>query len=142
MKKIQIDQECKFLKDIESSSTAFMGTNRGIYNLLNTIGALKLWTKGIKPSRQFKIRNVKLYFGITGNAETLLYKLETINKIIKGEVWTKNSKLVTTAKNQNTWRNFQSTRKGRMALGIEGKCVTIVIIWPRHYIGRKKAIGL
>ena len=86
MQKIQIDKECKFLKDIESSSTAFMGTNRGIYNLLNTIGALKLWTKGIKPSRQFKIRNVKLYFGITGNAETLLYKLETINKIIKGEV--------------------------------------------------------
>ena len=86
MQKIQIDQDCKFLKDIESSSTAFMGTNRGIYNLLNTIGALNLWTKGIKPSRQFKIRNVKLYFGITGNAETLLYKLETINKIIKGEV--------------------------------------------------------
>ena len=86
MQKIQIDQDCKFLKDIESSSTAFMGTNRGIYNLLNTIGALKLWTKGIKPSRQFKIRNVKLYFGITGNAETLLYKLETINNIIKGEV--------------------------------------------------------
>ena len=86
MQKIQIDEDCKFLKDIESSSTAFMGTNRGIYNLLNTIGALKLWTKGIKPSRQFKIRNVKLYFGITGNAETLLYKLETINKIIKGEV--------------------------------------------------------
>ena len=86
MQKIQIDQDCKFLKDIESSSTAFMGTNRGIYNLLNTIGALKLWTKGIKPSRQFKIRNVKLYFGITGNAETLLYKLETINKIIKGEL--------------------------------------------------------
>ena len=86
MQKIQIDQDCKFLKDIESSSTAFMGTNRGIYNLLTTIGALKLWTKGIKPSRQFKIRNVKLYFGITGNAETLLYKLETINKIIKGEV--------------------------------------------------------
>ena len=31
MQKIQIDKDCKFLKDIESSSTAFMGTNRGIY---------------------------------------------------------------------------------------------------------------
>jgi len=86
MKKINIDGECQFLKDIESNSTSFMGTNKGIYNLITSIGALKLWSKGIKPNRNYKLRDVKKYFGITGNAETLLYKLETINKIIKGDL--------------------------------------------------------
>ena len=85
MKNIQIDQDCKFLKDIESNSTAFNGTNKGIYNLITTIGALKLWIKGIKPNRNFRLIDVKKYFGVTGNAKTLLYKLDTINKIIKGD---------------------------------------------------------
>ena len=83
MKKIQIDQDCKFLKDIESNSNAFSVANKGIYNLVTTIGALKLWIKGIKPNRNFRLIDVKEYFGITGNAKTLLYKLDTINKIIR-----------------------------------------------------------
>ena len=86
MKKINIDQDCQFLKDIESNSTAFMGTNKGIYNLITTIGALKLWKKGIKPNRNYKLRDVKRYFGINGTVETLIYKLETIHKVVKGEV--------------------------------------------------------
>ena len=85
MKKIQIDRDCKFLKDIESNSNAFSVANKGIYNLVTTIKALKLWIKGIKPDRNFRLIDVKEYFGITGNAKTLLYKLDTINKIIKGD---------------------------------------------------------
>ena len=85
MEKIQIDKDCQFLKDIESNSTAFSGTNKGIYNLINTIGALKLWAKWIKVNRHFRLKDVKLYFGINGNAETLLYKLRTINEVLTGK---------------------------------------------------------
>tara|TARA_R100000278_G_scaffold115883_1_gene95027 strand:- start:378 stop:635 length:258 start_codon:yes stop_codon:yes gene_type:complete len=85
MSKIQIDKNCQFLKDIDLEPN-YNGVSLGIYNLVNTKGALKLWVKGIKPNKNFKLMDVKLYFGIDGNAKTLLYKLETISQIIKGEL--------------------------------------------------------
>ena len=85
MNKIKIDKDCQFLKDIELEPN-YNGVSLGIYNLVNTKGALKLWVKGIKPNRNFKLMDVKLYFGIDGNAKTLLYKLETISQIIKGDI--------------------------------------------------------
>ena len=85
MSKIQINKNCQFLKDIDLEPN-YNGVSLGIYNLVNTKGALKLWVKGIKPNRNFKLMDVKLYFGIDGNAKTLLYKLETISEIIKGEI--------------------------------------------------------
>ena len=77
MKPIDIDADCKFLKDAETNQQMAM------YNLITSKGAVKLWTKGIKPNRHWKISDVKWYFGMTGNAETLLTKLETLYKIIK-----------------------------------------------------------
>ena len=87
MKKIQIDADCQFLKDVESEPN-YNGVPLGVYNLLVTIAKLKLWNKeiiGVK-TRNFRLRDVKKYFGITGNAKTLLYKLETINKVLKDEL--------------------------------------------------------
>ena len=77
MKPIDIDADCKFLQDAKTNQQMAM------YNLITSKGAVKLWTKGIKPNRHWKISDVKWYFGMTGNAETLLTKLETLYKIIK-----------------------------------------------------------
>ena len=77
MKPIEINEDCKFLKDAETNQQMAM------FNLITSRGAVKLWTKGIKPNRHWKISDVKWYFGMTGNAETLLTKLETLYKIIK-----------------------------------------------------------
>ena len=76
MKPIDIDADCKFLQDAKTNQQMAM------YNLITSKGAVKLWTKGIKPSRHFRITDVKRYFGMTGNAETLLTKLETLHKVI------------------------------------------------------------
>ena len=87
MKKIQIDGDCQLLKDVESEPN-YNWVPLGVYNLLVTIAKLKLWNKeiiGVK-TRNFRLRDVKKYFGITGNAKTLLYKLETINKVLKDEL--------------------------------------------------------
>ena len=77
MKPIEIDEDCQFLKDAKTNNQMAM------WNLITSKGAVKLWTKGIKPNRHWKISDVKWYFGMTGNAETLLTKLETLYKIIK-----------------------------------------------------------
>ena len=77
MKPIEIAEDCKFLQDAETNQQMAM------YNLITSKGAVKLWTKGIKPNRHWRITDVKNYFGMNGNAETLLTKLETLHEIIK-----------------------------------------------------------
>tara|TARA_A100000171_G_scaffold40796_1_gene41372 strand:+ start:219 stop:482 length:264 start_codon:yes stop_codon:yes gene_type:complete len=87
MQKIQINKDCQFLKDIDLEPN-YNGVPLGVYNLITTKGALKLWNKNIigVANRKFKLKDVRKYFGIDGNAKTLLYKLETISQIIKGEI--------------------------------------------------------
>ena len=77
MKPINIDEDCQFLKDAKTNNQMAM------YNLITSKGAVKLWTKGIKPNRHWKITDVKRYFGMNGNAETLLEKLKVLHKVIK-----------------------------------------------------------
>jgi hypothetical protein len=45
---------------------------------------VRLYNAGIKPHRNWKVTDVKRYFGINGNTATLLSKLEEIKDIIKG----------------------------------------------------------
>ena len=77
MKPIEINEDCRFLKDLEDNQ------QMAIYNLITSKGAVKLWTKGIKPNRHWRLKDVKNYFGMTGNAETLLTKLDRLYNIIK-----------------------------------------------------------
>ena len=76
MKPIEIDEDCQFLKDAKTNNQMAM------YNLITSKSAVKLWTKGIKPNRHWKITDVKNYFGMNGNAETLLEKLKVLHKVI------------------------------------------------------------
>lgn len=84
MKPIEINEDCKFLEDLQENQKMAM------YNLITSKSAVKLYTKGIKPNRHWKITDVKWYFGMNGNAETLHKKLETLFKVItegeKGDV--------------------------------------------------------
>tara|TARA_R110002020_G_scaffold343188_1_gene557520 strand:- start:2775 stop:3020 length:246 start_codon:yes stop_codon:yes gene_type:complete len=81
MKPIEINGDCKFLQDIEENQ------QMAIYNLITSKGAVKLWTKGIKPSKHWRLKDVKKYFGVTGNAEKIKIALETMYEAMtkKGE---------------------------------------------------------
>ena len=76
MKPININEDCKFLKDLQSNQQMAM------WNLITSKGAVKLYTKGIKPNRHWKITDVKKYFGMNGNARTLHIKLATLYKVL------------------------------------------------------------
>ena len=53
-----------------------MESNKGYYNLIITIRDLGLWTKvKMKPNRHWRLKDVKTYFGLKGNAETILTRL-------------------------------------------------------------------
>ena len=84
-KPVEVDGDCKFLQDLEILPNVG-GVNPGLWNLITSIRDLKLYTKGMKPHRRWKITPVKKYFGINGNAQVVLQKLELINQILKEEV--------------------------------------------------------
>ena len=76
MRPIEINEDCQFLKDCTENST------KAMYNLITSKGAVMLWTKGIKPNSNWKISDVKRYFGMNGNAETLHGKLVKLNEVL------------------------------------------------------------
>ena len=51
----------------------------GYYRLFLTIRDLKLVTRtSLKPHRNWRLKDVKQYFGLKGSAKTILKELETI----------------------------------------------------------------
>ena len=81
MNTIEINEECQFLIDVKNLNGD--GVNRGWYNLITSIRDLKLYSKGIKPHRNWKITLVKKYFGMKGNVNTMLNNLEALRDLIK-----------------------------------------------------------
>lgn len=55
---------------------------RGYYNLLICIRDVSLFSKGIKPHRNWRLKDVKWYFGIKGNTEKILEQLNQIKSFI------------------------------------------------------------
>tara|TARA_R110002074_G_scaffold375767_1_gene552534 strand:+ start:361 stop:606 length:246 start_codon:yes stop_codon:yes gene_type:complete len=79
MVKVNMNEDCRFLADLNANN------HMGMYNLITSLGGVRLWTKGIKPNRNWTLKSVKNYFGLQGNAKSILEQLETIHNIIKKE---------------------------------------------------------
>ena len=79
-KPIEIKGDCKFMRDLEANNKF------AIYNLIISRSAVRLWTKGIKPNRYWKVSHVKKYFGMNGSPKILLEKMETLYKVIMGDL--------------------------------------------------------
>ena len=77
MKPINIDENCQFLKDCSSNSKIAM------YNLIVAKGQLALFNKGILPTRSWRLKHVKEYFGMNGNKETMLNKINKLHEVLK-----------------------------------------------------------
>ena len=76
-KPIEINADCKFFSDLNNNS------KMARYNLIVVKGQLQLFSKGIKPNRHFRLKDIKRYFGITGNTEALINKIGAIDKVIQ-----------------------------------------------------------
>jgi len=62
-----INQDCKFIEDMANPNNLISvndeNMNKAYYNLLTSIYSVKLYNKGLKINRHFKITDVKKYFG-------------------------------------------------------------------------------
>ncbi|WP_438964743.1 hypothetical protein [Winogradskyella sp.] len=54
---------------------------RGYYNLIISIRDVKLYDKGLKPHRYWKISDVKKYFGVKGSANKIANQLDELKEI-------------------------------------------------------------
>ena len=84
-KPIEIDEDCQFMADLVTIENGNRNYNLGMWNLICSIRDLKLFCKGIKPNRHWKITDVKKYFGMNGNAEVLHKKLVKLHEILQGD---------------------------------------------------------
>ena len=84
---IQIDENCQFLKDLDTPSE-FMNTTRGLYNLGIFRRDLKLFCKGIKPHRNWRLKDVKAYFGLfeLNKKEDIKNALDTLYLVVTDQV--------------------------------------------------------
>lgn len=58
-------------------------SSHAYWNLLVSIRDCKLYSKGIKPHRFWKISDVKWYFGVKGNAAQIAERLEQYRDLLK-----------------------------------------------------------
>ena len=76
-------ENTQFYKDLQNEKKT--PTNRGWYNLIVSIRDLGLWKIGMKPHRNWRVTDVKKYFGLKGRDKEKLYKtLIEYRDIIKG----------------------------------------------------------
>ena len=73
---IEINEDCQFIKDLENNN------KMALWNLSIIKGQLKLFSKGIKPNRYWRLKDVKNYIGMSGNKEVLLEKVILLNDLL------------------------------------------------------------
>jgi hypothetical protein len=81
-KPIEINKECQFMQDLQHERRHKMA----LYNLAVAKGQLMLFNKGIKPSRHWRLKDVKWYFGMDGNKKVMLEKVIKLQDVLKGGI--------------------------------------------------------
>ncbi len=71
--------EADFANELNVNGAAM---SRAYWNLILSIRDCKLYSKGIKPHRFWKITDVKAYFGVKGNAQGIAEKLEQYKAVL------------------------------------------------------------
>ena len=74
--------EADFGNELNVNNTT---TSRAYWNLILSIRDCKLYSKGIKINRFWKITDVKRYFGVKGGADVITETLEQYKLVMLGE---------------------------------------------------------
>ena len=82
LRQLKVGTDTQFIEDF-NRSTNLNGAKSNIatWNLIVTRRDVKLYQVGMKPHRGWKITDVKNYFGIKGNKDVIVEKIEALCKI-------------------------------------------------------------
>ena len=86
-KKVEKIMSSQFYKDL-STPLIINGkqNSRGWYNLIVSIRDVRMYRFGIKPHRNWRISDVKEYFGISGKSDSIIQQLETFREVLMPKV--------------------------------------------------------
>jgi hypothetical protein len=73
MTRFEIDKQNTFMYGDSNSKSRPM--TRAYWNLVVSIRDVGLFIKGIKPNRHWRLKDVKEYFGVKGNKESIYDQL-------------------------------------------------------------------
>jgi len=73
---VNMNENCQFLKELNA------GNKMALYNLAVCKGQVELFSKGIKPTQRWRLKDVKNYFGLVGGTDKILDQLEQLQEII------------------------------------------------------------
>jgi hypothetical protein len=74
----------KFQQDLENLISVNNGQmEMGVWNLILSIRDVSLFSKGIKPHRMWRLKDVKWYFGVTGGTDKVLEQLKQYKEVIE-----------------------------------------------------------
>ena len=83
MVKINMIDNCDFLIDLKEGSKCG-NMPKALWNLAICKGQVKLFSQGIKPSRHWRLKDVKKYFGLSGGTNSILAQLEQLDRVLTG----------------------------------------------------------
>ena len=83
-----INSNTQFYRDLIDESKTLNVNNGtmplGYWNLILSIHEVGIYAIGMKPHRNWKITDVKRYFGVKGDAKQIKTQLEEIRDMLKG----------------------------------------------------------
>ena len=72
----KFDTNAPFFRLLEEGRTTFVGTsyggrdmNRAVVKLTFDVGAMRMFCKGIVPARNFRLKDIKAFYGVKGNKQ-------------------------------------------------------------------------
>jgi len=77
----KIDTDTQFIKDFDNWITKGGGINRATYNLMISKRDIGLFCLGMKPNAQWRLKDLKAYFGVKGSKEKCKEQIELLTEL-------------------------------------------------------------
>lgn len=83
----KFDTNAPFFRLLKEGRTTFVGyteggrdINRAIVKLTFDVGAMRMFCKGIVPSRNFRLKDIKYFYGVKGNKQKVYDSLLALSR--------------------------------------------------------------
>ena len=90
----KFDTNAPFFRLLAEGKTTYVGNteggadlNRAVVKLTFDVGAMRMFCKGIIPARNFRLKDVKYFYGVKGNKQKVYDSLLALSQAVtKGHV--------------------------------------------------------
>lgn len=85
----KFDTNAPFFRLLKEGRTTFVGyteggqhLNRAVVKLTFDVGAMRMFCKGIVPARNFRLKDIKAFYGVKGNKQKVYDALLSLSRAV------------------------------------------------------------